>query len=323
MTTPHGTRGPTEEISFAWSGLTLAGTLHLPTHPDSDRKNSCPTILMLQGSGPSDRDSGGFFEPIRQAFLSRGIATYSFDKPGCGASSGDWRQHGLENRADQALAALDILEQHPVLDRRRLGIFGHSQGGWLVQLLAARHGSRLALAIANSAPSIGVAEQNLYGCEHTLRQQGFTEPDVEAAVGFMSELHEAAHRNEEFTSVEARLLRTARREPWYGYLVADDEADWPEFCLWANEPFEPIDALCRIRCPILATYGALDPLVPPWRSARESAQALAEAGNDEATIVVFPTGNHRLQLAGSEQFVPGYLDLIGDWARRRFHTLAD
>jgi fermentation-respiration switch protein FrsA (DUF1100 family) len=72
------------ELSFSWGGLHLAGTLHLPgsTGPH-------PTVLMMQGSGPSDRDNDGYFVPLRKAFLDAGIAVYSFDKPGIGASTGD------------------------------------------------------------------------------------------------------------------------------------------------------------------------------------------------------------------------------------------
>src|SRR5262245_3634931 len=64
-----------QEFSFVWRGLTLAGTLHLPAAPPPH-----PAVLMLQGSGPADRDAGDYFPPIRDAFLARGIAAYSFDK---------------------------------------------------------------------------------------------------------------------------------------------------------------------------------------------------------------------------------------------------
>lgn len=302
----------TDEVSFDWNGLTLVGTLHRPT--DVGGRN--PTVLMLQGSGPSDRNSDGFFEPIRAAFLDRGIATFAFDKPGCGSSTGDWRRYGLEARADQATAALATLNLHAGVEADRVGIFGHSQGGWLAQMLAARM-QRLPFAIAASAPSIGVAAQNLHGCEHTLRNRGFRESDIAEALAFLVELHAAAQGREAWRSVEARLIRGARRQPWYGYLSVDDEAEWAEARLWITEPYDPAEALRRIRCPFLAVYGALDPLLPPWRSAQETAAALLEAGAEDATVVVMPTGNHRMQVGDTEAFVPGYLDLLGDWAARR------
>src|SRR5262249_6629485 len=86
-----------EELSFLWRDITVTGTLPLPPSPPPH-----PAVLMLQGAGPAGRDSGGYFPPIRDAFLSRGIAAFSFDKPGIGGSSGNWRQYALMDRADQA-----------------------------------------------------------------------------------------------------------------------------------------------------------------------------------------------------------------------------
>ena len=60
---------------------------------------------MMQGSGPADRDGNGYFPHIRDTFLSRGLATFAFDKPGIGASMGDWRDYALRGRAKQAVAA--------------------------------------------------------------------------------------------------------------------------------------------------------------------------------------------------------------------------
>jgi hypothetical protein len=66
-----------EDLSFRWRNVELSGTLHLP-----DSRPPHPAVLMLPGSGPADRDCGGYFPPIRDVFLRRGVATYSFDKPG-------------------------------------------------------------------------------------------------------------------------------------------------------------------------------------------------------------------------------------------------
>src|SRR4051794_39100990 len=109
------------ELAFPWEGLNLAGTLQLPVGSPPH-----PAVLMLQGSGAADRDSGGYFPPIRDVFLSRGIATYSFDKPGMGGSTGDWRHYALTGRTEQAIAALEMLRGLDELDGDRIGIWGQS-----------------------------------------------------------------------------------------------------------------------------------------------------------------------------------------------------
>src|SRR5262249_28898028 len=158
-------------------------------------------VLMLQGSGPADRDSGAYFPPIRDAFLARGIAAFSFDKPGIGASTGDWREHALYDRADQAITALAQLRAHAAIRGEGVGIWGQSQGGWLVQIIASRLPD-LAFAIANSGPGISLRAQNLYGVEHTMRAGGKPEEQITRAVTFIEALDAAAARGDDYATVE-------------------------------------------------------------------------------------------------------------------------
>lgn len=298
------------ELSFAWNGLQLAGTLHLPASVAP-----YPAVLMLQGSGEADRDNNGYFPSIRDAFLAYGLAVYSFDKPGVGGSSGDWRDYALEGRASQADAALDALRARPEIDAARLGVWGHSQGGWVVQMLAGR-APELAFAVTSSGPSINGELQNLYGCEHTMRAAGHVEADIQHALEFIEQIHAAAHANEAFESVEQRLLATAREQVWYGYLDVEDAATWEHVGRFVREAFEPLEALSTARCPVLAVFGGLDQLVPASQSAAECGQTLARAGNPDPTVLAFPTGDHRMQDAAG-QLVPGYTALLASWAARR------
>ena len=298
-------------IRFPWDDLTLVGTLRLP-----DSEGPHPVVVMLQGSGPSDRTSNGYFPLIQAAFLSRGIGTFAFDKPGCGESTGDWRDHALEARADQALAAIAAVHEQATVRADRTGIWGQSQGGWLVQMLASRLPD-LPFAISNSGPSINIDEQDLYGCEHTMRAEGHPDEDIRRALEFIGELHTAARKGLSYEAVNAELLGSARGEAWYGYATIDDAEDWKSGRLFAEETFEPVEAMRQIGAPYLAIYGGRDVLVPAWRGAEESGMALQRAGNDDATIVVFPIGNHRIQDDKTGTFVDGYLDLLADWTSHR------
>ena len=299
----------TRDIDVTWRGEMLAGTLHLP-----DGSGRWPTVLLLQGSGPGDRDADGYFDAIRPTFLERGIAVHSFDKPGCGRSTGDWRAHPLFDRADQATTVLDALAIDPGVDGDRMGVWGHSQGGWLAQIVAARRPD-LAFAIANSGPSISVVDQDRYGCEHWMRSTGRTDDEVAGALAFIDAVHEAAARGATFADVDGSLLTPARDEPWSAYLALDDEASWRHIASFVAEAYEPVATISKIRCPFLAVFGAQDVLVPAWSGAQETGDALAEC--PDATVVVFPRGDHRIQVGGPLEFAPGYLDLIGDWAGAR------
>lgn len=299
------------DVNLAWAGITLAGTLHLPVAPPPH-----PAVLMLQGSGPANRDGGDYFPPIRDAFLARGIAAFSFDKPGIGGSTGDWRHYALFDRVDQAQAAIAFLRAHEAVDADRVGVWGQSQGGWMVQLIAARMPG-LAFAIANSGPGIPPREQNHYGCEHTMRAAGRPEEEIARAVAFIDALDAAAARGDDYTTVERELLAPAREASWNEYFTIDNATDWEFMCRFAADRYEPAAALAQVRCPFLAIFGELDPLLPAWESAQIYGKALRDGGNTDATIVVFPQGNHRIRVDDGSAFATGYLDLLADWSAHR------
>jgi hypothetical protein len=298
------------DIEVAWRGGTLAGTLHVP--PGADEQ--APVVVMVQGSGPSDRDADGYFPAVRVAFLDRRIATFSFDKPGCGASTGDWCDHALADRADQVTATLDALARRSDVDARRLGVWGHSQGGWITQIVAARRPD-LAFAISNSGPSIPVREQDEYGVAQRMRTIGRPDAEIDEALVFLRELHAAAARRDPYDEVERSLLAGARDSPWAEYVPLGDAADWRLMTAFVTEAYDPVPTLQRIRCPYLAVFGGQDVLVPPWTGAEETGVALGDC--PDVTIVVYPHGDHRIQVGGALEFAPGYLDLLGDWAAGR------
>jgi len=131
------------EIVFQSLGVSLAGTF----------ASACRNSAAVSGGGDAaglraaDRDRGEYFPPRR--VFGRGIAVYSFDKPCSGSSSGDRRHFALFDRATQAETAIAKLKEHPDVDERRVGVWGQSQGGWIVQIVASRTYDP-AFAITNS-----------------------------------------------------------------------------------------------------------------------------------------------------------------------------
>lgn len=299
------------DIGFDWEDIHLVGTLHLPgdTGPH-------PVVIMLQGSGPSDRDADDYFIPIRDALLEAGVGVYSFDKPGCGESTGNWRDYALQGRADQASAARAMIQARPEVVAELVGFWGQSQGGWLVQILAARHDD-LPFAISNSGPSIGVEKQDLYACEHMMRADGCVESDIEQALEFVRAGHAAAAEGVAYSEVFTELIEPASSQPWHRYVPVGDEDDWAQMCRFVTEAYAPLETIRTIRVPFLAVYGARDVLVPAWESARDVGLALQSAPTNDSTVVVFPGGDHRIHDAYHSGFTLGYLTLLRDWLRVR------
>ncbi len=87
------------DVAFESGGLRLAGSYSEPARP-----GSFPALLMLAGSGQTDRDDNApklRIDALRQIamFLAlKGFASLRYDKRGVGDSEGDYWKTGFDDR---------------------------------------------------------------------------------------------------------------------------------------------------------------------------------------------------------------------------------
>jgi uncharacterized protein len=103
--------------------------------------------------------------------------------------------------------------------------------------------------------------------------------------------------------------------------------DHPFWRFWALiRSYDPVPALEKVTCPVLAVFGAKDTFLPAEKSAAIWKAALEKAGNKDVTVRVFPDGDHSLiesesgglkEAARARRFVPGFFDLCRDWVLKR------
>lgn len=301
---------PNERMTFSDGRNTLAGTLHLPF--GEPPPSGWPALVMIAGSGDADRDASGWFVPIREAFLANGIAVLSWDKPGCGGSSGHWTTQTFSQRADEALAGLAWLRAHAGIDATRTGLWGHSQGGWIGPIVASRDPDLRAL-IVNSGPGVDAHAQDLFGVEHTMRKDGASDAAIRRALAATGRLHGAASAGLSFSQLERMLPDLHAPDGLLAYFGTITPAVWRFFCLNANPLHEPMTVLPAIRCPTLAVFGADDPLTPPEESAARFREAFDRPDAPPLTIRMYPGAGHRLETHGAGTFTDGYLDGLGNW----------
>ena len=167
-----------EEIAFTNGNVRLGGTLRLP-----DAKGPHPAIVFLHGSGPGDREALRF---IADFFLANGFATVVYGK------RTNWISSSFSDLTDDALAAVRILKSRA--DIREVGLWGVSQGGWLVALAASRSPD-IAFIINESGPGITPEEQMYYLVRTRLRTAGFNESAMAAAAGLIRKNFRCLHSN--------------------------------------------------------------------------------------------------------------------------------
>lgn len=169
-------------------------------------------VLMCPGSGPSDRHNDVFFPPIREHLVRSGIAVASFDKRGVGQSTGDWLTAGIVEQAEDALAALDVLRSVAALGDVPTGLFGHSQGGWVVLDAAARD-EQVALVISNAGPGVTPAEQERHAARGGMVRRGLAPDEVTAAMSDFDAMFEAMRSGVAFRTFRQGLEAPRCRPP--------------------------------------------------------------------------------------------------------------
>jgi uncharacterized protein len=284
----------TLELRATNGELSLAGTLH---RPDGESR---ATVLMVPGSGPSDRDNDVYFPAIRAGLLDRGIAAASFDKRGVGESTGDWRDTGPAEQAADVAAQLACLRAQGV-DPVRLGLFGHSQGGWVVLEVAAADPA-VALVVTNSGPGVTMARQERFATEAHMLAAGAPADAVAGALVTQDALMALVRAGADFDAVQA-----AAGDDRHG---PGDDAELELVRRWLDH--DPRPALERLTCPLLAIFGGQD-LVTPVEESIAVLRAARADGRGELEIVTLPDGDHRLHTGEPPALHSAYDTTLGDW----------
>ncbi|WP_152603706.1 alpha/beta hydrolase family protein [Amycolatopsis rifamycinica] len=300
------------DVGFLSADVELAGTLAIPRRPDPT-----PGVVMVGGSGPSDRTNDNFFPPIRQHLVEAGFAVLAYDKRGVGASSGDWLAGTIDDFAADAVAALNFLRSQPGVEAETTGLFGHSEGGWVVVRAAARE--NVPWVVTNGCPGMTPAAQDRHALATALQAiPGVTLHDAEVTLAVYDRLVEAGRRGADFAEatrlVQSFSIPAAVEDLFDEYWSETDEHLW-EFTK-RKQDHDPIPDVLRLRCPHLATFGGADELVPVADSIGLFATAACHAERHPQatlTVEVFPHANHRVQVRDGTALVSGYLGALTRW----------
>ena len=152
-----------QTVSFGSEGVPLEGTLYLPLVASAELM---PSVVYVHGSGEEPR-MPWIANPSwsAQVWVDRGIAVLAYDKRGVGESGGDccpWSDEAyFPLLARDALAGVAAIGLHREVDAQRIGLYGFSQGGWIVPHAAARSDA-VAFVLIGSGPAVTLGEESYY-----------------------------------------------------------------------------------------------------------------------------------------------------------------
>ena len=267
-------------------GYTLAGTL---TRPTTEAKVAA--VITISGSGPQDRDSRisivpnyAPFRDIADTLGRRGIAVLRFDDRGVGASGGAASRANATSAdfADDVASVVAYLRSRSDIDGARIALAGHSEGGLIAPMVAAKDPTLRAIVLL-AGPA--------YNGRRILEFQN------ENAIKSATQLTEA-QRDSIRRTVPKGLDSIAAANTWMNVFMKT----------------EPSTALRRVKQPTLVLQGDTDQQVT-----REQADSivtiLKNSGNSRVTVRHFAATNH-LFLVDPSGAPAGYTALKDTRVRR-------
>lgn len=308
-------------------GVELEGTFTIPPPAGAAK---FPALLMISGSGPQDRDATMFghkpFAVIADALTRRGFAVLRLDDRGVGKSKGNFRSATTQDFLQDAEAALDFLRARDPVDAKRIGLFGHSEGGIVAAMLAAKRPDDVAFLVTFGGPGIPMSRLLIEQGEAVLKSAGAPAEAIakqrsiqeamfplllsdKGSIELKTEL-DALFQVAEMPSAE-RTIASAQisqaLSPWFRALLAIDPGRFFE----------------KVRCPVLALNGELDTQVTAQSNLAGIGAALKRGGNPQFRTVAIPKVNHLFQTAetgspseyqtAEESVSPAVLDLLVNW----------
>ena len=331
-----------EEVTFSNGDIKLAGTL---TIPKTEGKH--PAVVMITGSGPQNRDEELFgFKPFKVIadYLTRnGIAVLRYDDRGVGGSTGESVSHYTsEDFADDVLEAVKFLKPRNDINPEQIGLMGHSEGGIIAPLAAAKSNdiAFIVLMAGTGVKGIDIIKEQ---SALIMRAEDTPEEIIKANNELMDKAYKILESNGNLEDIRGDLEKLVlinydeMTEEEKDAIKDKDEyiktrvdahikqldLPWMKYFL----SYDPAPTLEKVKCPVLMLFGELDLQVPPSQNEAPMEKALREGGNKDYTTVVFPKANHLFITAktGSpteysklpKEFVPDFLDTIKDWIIKR------
>ncbi|WP_445321816.1 alpha/beta hydrolase family protein [Paenibacillus sp. FSL H8-0048] len=290
----------------------LTGKLVLPKG-SSVSSGKLGLVLFIHGDGPINASHDDGYKPLWERLASLGYASLSLDKRGIGGSAGHWLDQSIDDRVEEARAAIAWARKQPGIDPDRIGVWGASQAGWVIPKLADKE--PLAFSILVS-PAINWLRQGAYHTRQQMLKQGESEAEIAA---------EEAANNE----VQQLLARKASYEDYLAAVKEDDPMTRERWTFVSKNYLSDAEQdLKQFRSPVLLLLGQQDIHVD-WQETEQVYRKMILPGL--LSVAVFPEAEHSMlsKKTADSSFralmislfaprhitVPGYMNQIEDFLK--------
>lgn len=295
-----------EEINFfnKEDTVTLAGTITRPS-----AAGTYPAVILISGSGAQNRNEELFghkpFLVLADHLTRNGIAVLRYDDRGVGASTGNHNAANSSDFARDVEAAIAYLKTRKDIDQKHIGLVGHSEGGLIAPMVAARN-KDVAFIVMMAGPGVMGKEIIAFQNMVALKAQGlYTEAlgvankkqldDITNIMNMPGEPLVIASAFKAYVQdVYKKLPDSLKKSVSENQFLAQYS---PLFTTWMKFflSYDPAPALEKLNIPVLALNGSKDMQVSPSQNLPPIEAALKKGGNRKFVIRELPGLNHFFQ----------------------------
>lgn len=329
-----------EELTFEnkKDNISLAATL---TKPNGD--GPFPAIVLISGSGPQTRDSDIFkhkpFKLLADFYTKKGFAVLRYDDRGVGKSEGKFKGSTSGDFSYDAEAGLEYLRTRADINPNKVGFMGHSEGGLIAPMIAARN-NNVGFLVLLAGPGTPINELMSYQLKksylaYDLSDEGKIKLDAyidkilnlvskdASNDGVVDQLE--GNSNQFYLSLgEEDRIKLGPSEKAFYFSHAPMFLDpWMRYFL----KYDPSTSLSKVRVPTLAVNGKKDVQVLSNPNLKAIKTAIKSNGNKNVKTKAFKKLNHLFQYSktgeGSEYavieetFNVAAMEYINKWLQKQ------
>lgn len=330
----------TEDVYFEnrKENFTLAGTLSLP-----QKEGVFPAVILISGSGPQNRDEEVFghkpFLVLSDYLTKNGIAVLRFDDRGTAESKGNFQTATSFDFATDIESAVNYLRSRKEINKKKIGLIGHSEGGIIAPMLAAKDKEISFIVLLAGTGIIGsdllLLQQELIGRANGISEKELQKNKKENKAAF--DLIQKFENNDSLklelgSFIKQHLDDDILAQIQNGMSLDDFIKDQVDVLTapWMYNflKYDPSIILEKVKCPVLALNGSKDLQVPSKINLDAIETALKKAKNKNVTIKELAGLNHLFQECESgspteypkieQTFSPTALKEIADWIKSQW-----
>lgn len=304
-----------EELEYDNADKTIhyGATLTKPSN-----QNNFPTVILISGSGTQDRDGTMFghktYAVLAHLLTKQGIAVLRVDDRGIGKSTlgvgVDPSKLNSVDFAGDVNNSLNYLLSRSDINKSKIGLMGHSEGGMIAPMVAVKN-KLVAFLVLLAGP--GIAGQDIWNFQmgRNIIKPNLSETEKALATGIVNKMNEPLAKSNDINTVVAQMKsnyadwkKNVSDSKENEILYANPEESFLKVAkqfqgglAWLNYflNYQPAENLSKIKIPVLALNGSYDIQITSKENLNGIDAALKKAGNKHYQIKELPGLNHLFQ----------------------------